>query len=172
MTELLVLNARENVDCRRCLWMALVCAPSSLDSTSCLTASSSTSAGGMFTGPIWALPIRVASTPETRPLPATGPWNVLTSTALTASRSCRAGRSRPASSSPPISTTWSPVSGAIGRACRCYDCNLDGSGLRPLVVPAVGDKVARDARNHPVGIAVDLDGRLLYWTQKGAPNAR
>ena len=50
-------------------------------------------------------------------------------------------------------------------------CNLDGSGLRPLVVPAVGDEVARDARNHPVGIAVDLDGRLLYWTQKGAPNA-
>ncbi len=50
-------------------------------------------------------------------------------------------------------------------------CNLDGSGLRPLVVPAVGDEAARDARNHSVGIAVDLDRRLLYWTQKGAPNA-
>ena len=26
-------------------------------------------------------------------------------------------------------------------------------------------------RNHCVGIAVDVDRRLLYWTQKGAPNA-
>ncbi len=50
-------------------------------------------------------------------------------------------------------------------------CNLDGSGLRPLVVPAVGDQEMRLERNHCVGIAVDLDRRLLYWTQKGAPNA-
>jgi hypothetical protein len=50
-------------------------------------------------------------------------------------------------------------------------CNLDGSELRPLVVAAVGDEAAQIERNHCVGIAVDLDRRLLYWTQKGAPNA-
>ena len=50
-------------------------------------------------------------------------------------------------------------------------CNLDGSELRPLVVPAVGDEAAQVAANHCVGIAVDLVLRLLYWTQKGAPNA-
>jgi hypothetical protein len=49
-------------------------------------------------------------------------------------------------------------------------CKLDGSGLRALVVSAVGAEAARDARNHPVGIAIDVDRRLLYWTQKGAPN--
>jgi hypothetical protein len=49
-------------------------------------------------------------------------------------------------------------------------CNLDGSDLRPLVVPAVGEEAGRLERNHCVGIAVDLDRRLLYWTQKGAPN--
>ena len=47
---------------------------------------------------------------------------------------------------------------------------FDGSDLRPLVVPAVGDEAARVISNHCVGIAVDLDRRLLYWTQKGAPN--
>jgi hypothetical protein len=50
-------------------------------------------------------------------------------------------------------------------------CNLDGSGLRALVVAAVGDDAAHIERNHCVGIAVDVDRRLLYWTQKGAPNA-
>jgi hypothetical protein len=50
-------------------------------------------------------------------------------------------------------------------------CNLDGSDLRPLVVPAAGDEAAHIISNHCVGIAVDLDRRLLYWTQKGAPKA-
>jgi hypothetical protein len=49
--------------------------------------------------------------------------------------------------------------------------NLDGSDLRPLVVTGSGDDEARTERNHCVGIAVDVDRRLLYWTQKGAPNA-
>ncbi len=50
-------------------------------------------------------------------------------------------------------------------------CDLDGSELRPLVISAAGGvEAARDARNHPVGIAVDVDRRLLYWTQKGAPD--
>jgi hypothetical protein len=50
-------------------------------------------------------------------------------------------------------------------------CNLDGSELRPLVVTGTGDEDAHVIRNHCVGIAVDLDRRQLYWTQKGAPNA-
>ncbi|MGO9155994.1 hypothetical protein [Mycobacterium sp.] len=54
---------------------------------------------------------------------------------------------------------------------QVLSCNLDGSDLRPLVVPAVGEDAGRLERNHCVGIAVDLDQRLLYWTQKGAPNA-
>ena len=54
---------------------------------------------------------------------------------------------------------------------QVLSCNLDGSELRPLVVPAVGDEAAQTISNHPVGIAVDLDRRLLYWTQKGAPKA-
>ncbi|MBV8177233.1 MAG: hypothetical protein JOY55_15240 [Mycobacterium sp.] len=54
---------------------------------------------------------------------------------------------------------------------QVLSCNLDGSDLRPLVVPAIGDEAARTIANHPVGIAVDFDRRLLYWTQKGAPKA-
>jgi hypothetical protein len=54
---------------------------------------------------------------------------------------------------------------------QVLSCNLDGSQLRPLVVAAVGDEAAHIERNHCVGIAVDVDRRLLYWTQKGAPNA-
>jgi hypothetical protein len=50
-------------------------------------------------------------------------------------------------------------------------CFLDGSGLHPLVATGVGRRQARIIGNHCVGIAVDLDRRLLYWTQKGAPNA-
>lgn len=54
---------------------------------------------------------------------------------------------------------------------QVLSCNLDGSDLRALVVPAVGDDAARVAANHCVGVAVDLNRRLLYWTQKGAPKA-
>jgi hypothetical protein len=54
---------------------------------------------------------------------------------------------------------------------QVLSCNLDGSDMRPLVVPAVGDEAARTIANQPVGIAIDLDRRLLYWTQKGAPKA-
>lgn len=53
-------------------------------------------------------------------------------------------------------------------------CDLDGSHLEALIVSAVGapdSHAARDARNHPVGVAVDPYRRMLYWTQKGAPNA-
>lgn len=50
-------------------------------------------------------------------------------------------------------------------------CNLDGSEIEPLIITGVGDDAAHDARNHPVGIAVDSHRRQLYWTQKGAPKA-
>ncbi|ORW91690.1 hypothetical protein AWB92_17605 [Mycobacterium sp. IEC1808] len=50
-------------------------------------------------------------------------------------------------------------------------CNLDGSDLRPLVVTGVGEEDAQTIAYHCVGIAVDLERRLLYWTQKGAPKA-
>ena len=54
---------------------------------------------------------------------------------------------------------------------QVLSCNLDGSDLRPLVMTADGDGAAHIDRNHCVGIAVDLHRRLLYRTQKGAPNA-
>ena len=48
-------------------------------------------------------------------------------------------------------------------------CDLEGTNLESLVVTAVGDDAAHDAQNHCVGVAVDTDQRMLYWTQKGAP---
>lgn len=50
-------------------------------------------------------------------------------------------------------------------------CNLDGSELEPVVIVATGEEPARHPRNHPVGIALDLVNRTVYWTQKGAPKA-
>ncbi|MUL78149.1 hypothetical protein [Mycolicibacterium sp. CBMA 226] len=47
-------------------------------------------------------------------------------------------------------------------------CRLDGSGLETLVVAGTD---AQDPRNHCVGIAVDRVNKLIYWTQKGAPDA-
>lgn len=49
-------------------------------------------------------------------------------------------------------------------------CDLDGSRLETLVAAGIGDDV-RDARNHCVGIAVDTVRGLVYWSQKGAPDA-
>jgi hypothetical protein len=47
-------------------------------------------------------------------------------------------------------------------------CRLDGSGLETLVAAGTD---AQDPRNHCVGVAVDPVNRLVYWTQKGAPDA-
>jgi hypothetical protein len=49
-------------------------------------------------------------------------------------------------------------------------CDLDGSNIEALVVTGAGDETL-DARNHCVGIAVDTDERIIYWTQKGPPDA-
>jgi hypothetical protein len=50
---------------------------------------------------------------------------------------------------------------------RVMRCNLDGSGLETLIETGHGDDDRRDARNWPVGIALDVEGGKLYWTQKG-----
>ncbi|MFB8003986.1 hypothetical protein [Nocardia sp. NPDC056000] len=50
-------------------------------------------------------------------------------------------------------------------------CDLDGGDLHALVVTGEGPEDAEVVRNWPVGICLDLDRRLLYWTQKGASKA-
>jgi DNA-binding beta-propeller fold protein YncE len=49
--------------------------------------------------------------------------------------------------------------------------NLDGSNVETLVQTGHGDADRRDARNWCVGIAFDLEGGKVYWTQKGDDNA-
>jgi sugar lactone lactonase YvrE len=46
----------------------------------------------------------------------------------------------------------------------------DGSGIETLVTTASGDSARSDAANWAVGIAVDVPGNKLYWTQKGPDN--
>ncbi|MFC4373929.1 hypothetical protein ACFO5K_07410 [Nocardia halotolerans] len=50
-------------------------------------------------------------------------------------------------------------------------CDLDGGDLRPLVVTGRGELDAREPRNWCVGICIDPDRRLVYWTQKGESKA-
>jgi hypothetical protein len=45
--------------------------------------------------------------------------------------------------------------------------NLDGSGLETLVTIAEGDAARANESNWGVGIALDLEGKHVYWTQKG-----
>lgn len=54
---------------------------------------------------------------------------------------------------------------------RIQRANLDGSHVETLVVTGKGDKDRADAANWCVGIAVDVDGGKVYWTQKGGDNA-
>lgn len=49
-------------------------------------------------------------------------------------------------------------------------CDLDGSNIDALVITGAGDENL-DARSHCVGIAVDTDERIIYWSQKGPPDA-
>ena len=44
---------------------------------------------------------------------------------------------------------------------------MNGSEVEVLVRVAQGDAARIDARSHCVGIAVDVERRLIYWTQKG-----
>jgi len=54
---------------------------------------------------------------------------------------------------------------------RVMRANLDGSRIETLVETGRGDEDRRDARNWCVGIALDIDGGKIYWTQKGPDNA-
>src|ERR1700688_2514680 len=54
---------------------------------------------------------------------------------------------------------------------RVMRANLDGSNIETLVQTGYGDTDRRDARRWCVGIALDVEGGKLYWTQKGNDNA-
>jgi DNA-binding beta-propeller fold protein YncE len=55
---------------------------------------------------------------------------------------------------------------------RVMRANLDGSDVETLVDTSRGDaRPGPDATKWCVGIAVDVDGGKIYWTQKGGDNA-
>jgi DNA-binding beta-propeller fold protein YncE len=55
---------------------------------------------------------------------------------------------------------------------RLMRANLDGSDIETLVDTSQGEpRPGADARNWCVGVAIDVDGRKVYWTQKGPDNA-
>jgi DNA-binding beta-propeller fold protein YncE len=55
---------------------------------------------------------------------------------------------------------------------RVMRYNLDGSKVETLVDTSQGDsRPGKDATKWCVGIALDIDGGKLYWTQKGPDNA-
>jgi hypothetical protein len=54
---------------------------------------------------------------------------------------------------------------------RVMRSNLDGSKLETLVETGHGDQDRRDARNWCVGMAIDVAGGKMYWSQKGHDNA-
>jgi hypothetical protein len=60
---------------------------------------------------------------------------------------------------------WSDREGAAVRSAR-----LDGTDLRAEVVVATAEAERRILRNQCVGVAVDEQRGLLYWTQKGPAN--
>lgn len=51
---------------------------------------------------------------------------------------------------------------------RIMRANVDGSNIETLVETAQGEAARRDATNWCVGIALDIDGGKVYWTQKGS----
>ncbi|MGB9227052.1 3-hydroxyacyl-CoA dehydrogenase [Mycobacterium sp.] len=55
---------------------------------------------------------------------------------------------------------------------RLMRANLDGSNIETLVDASQGDpRPGPDATKWCVGVAVDVDGGKVYWTQKGSDNA-
>jgi len=55
---------------------------------------------------------------------------------------------------------------------RVMRCNLDGSKIETLIDTSQGDpRPGPDAKKWCVGIALDVEGGKLYWTQKGSDNA-
>jgi hypothetical protein len=54
---------------------------------------------------------------------------------------------------------------------RVMRANLDGSDIETLVRTGSTETDRRDLTNWCVGIALDVDRRQIYWTQKGPDNA-
>jgi DNA-binding beta-propeller fold protein YncE len=55
---------------------------------------------------------------------------------------------------------------------RMMRCNLDGSDIETLVDTSQGDsRPGKDMRKWCVGVALDVEGGKLYWTQKGPDKA-
>jgi hypothetical protein len=55
---------------------------------------------------------------------------------------------------------------------RLMRANLDGSNIETLVDTSQGDpRPGPDATKWCVGVAIDVDGGKVYWTQKGGDNA-
>ena len=54
---------------------------------------------------------------------------------------------------------------------RVMRCNLNGSNIETLIETGHGEADRRDARNWCVGIALDVEAGMFYWTQKGPDNA-
>lgn len=54
---------------------------------------------------------------------------------------------------------------------RVMRANFDGSNIETLVITGTGDEDRKDASRWCVGIAIDVRGGKLYWTQKGGDNA-
>jgi DNA-binding beta-propeller fold protein YncE len=54
---------------------------------------------------------------------------------------------------------------------RVMRCNLDGTEIETLVQTGESDADRHDQTRWCVGIAVDVDGGKIYWTQKGGDNA-
>src|SRR6201997_3876494 len=55
---------------------------------------------------------------------------------------------------------------------RLMRANLDGSNIETLVDTSQGDpRPGPDATKWCVGVAIDVDGGQVYWTQKGPDNA-
>jgi DNA-binding beta-propeller fold protein YncE len=54
---------------------------------------------------------------------------------------------------------------------RVMRVNMDGSDIETLVETGHGEADRADARNWCVGIALDVKGGKIYWTQKGPDNA-
>jgi hypothetical protein len=53
---------------------------------------------------------------------------------------------------------------------RIMRANLDGSRIETLVITGSGEADRKDPAHWCVGIALDVDGSKLYWTQKGGDN--
>lgn len=79
----------------------------------------------------------------------------------------------------PMAGTWTPkqlkLDAKHGKlywsdreGMRIMRANVDGSDIETLVETAQGDAARKDARNWCVGIALDVEGGKVYWTQKGS----